>query len=82
MDTNISERLETLTAWIEEQRQRQDIPGIVSGLVLEEGLVWSKGFGYANQELKAPFTAETTFRIASISKLFTATAIMQLRDRD
>lgn len=81
MDTSISERLETLSAWIEEQRLRYDLPGIVSGLILEDGLVWSKGFGYANQELKAPFTADTTFRVASISKLFTATAIMQLRDR-
>jgi CubicO group peptidase (beta-lactamase class C family) len=40
-----------------------------------------QGFGYADLEKKTPTTPETVYRIASISKLFTATAIMQLRER-
>jgi len=43
-------------------------------------LVWSQGFGFADIKAKLPMTATTKFRMASNSKLFTAIAIMQLRE--
>ena len=49
------------------------------GVVSDQELIWSAGFGYADVAAKRPMTAETKFRMASHSKLFTATAIMQLR---
>jgi CubicO group peptidase (beta-lactamase class C family) len=42
--------------------------------------VWSRGFGFADTDTKTPPTPDTLYRVASISKLFTATAVMQLRD--
>src|SRR3989442_525555 len=41
---------------------------------------WSEGFGYADLERHAPITAETQFRIGSVSKPLTADAVVQLVD--
>jgi D-alanyl-D-alanine carboxypeptidase len=41
-------------------------------------VILSKGYGLADLEHKAPVTADTPFRIASITKQFTAAAIMRL----
>jgi CubicO group peptidase (beta-lactamase class C family) len=41
----------------------------------------AKGYGYANAEWKTPNTLQTKFRVGSLTKQFTATAIMQLRER-
>jgi CubicO group peptidase (beta-lactamase class C family) len=48
-------------------------------LVAEEGnIIYKKGFGFANMEWEIPNTPDTKFRLASMSKQFTATLIMQL----
>lgn len=50
--------------------------------VLEGGeVVWAEGFGLADVAGKRPATADSIYRLASISKPFTATAIMQLVER-
>jgi D-alanyl-D-alanine carboxypeptidase len=73
-----AERL--FSAWLEGQIAYRGIPGVAVGVVSDQDLVWSKGFGFANIQAKQPMTAATKFRIASNSKLFTAIAIMQLRE--
>jgi D-alanyl-D-alanine carboxypeptidase len=73
-----AERL--FSAWLEGQLAYRGIPGVAVGVVSDQDLVWSKGFGFANTQAKLPMTATTKFRIASNSKLFTAIAIMQLRE--
>ena len=50
------------------------------GVVSDQELVWGKGFGFADTNAKLPMTPTTKFRMASHSKLFTAIAIMQLRE--
>ena len=42
--------------------------------------MWAQGFGVADTAAKTPMTPQTKFRMASHSKLFTATAVMQLRE--
>jgi CubicO group peptidase (beta-lactamase class C family) len=57
--------------------------GQFSGVALvatKEGVVFQKAYGYANLELRVPNTPETTFEIASLSKAFTAAAVLLLRD--
>ena len=54
------------------------LPGMCIGVVQDGKLVYGKGFGEAEAESKRPVTDETVFRIASISKTFTAIAVMQL----
>jgi CubicO group peptidase (beta-lactamase class C family) len=68
--------LEKVAAFVKEHR----LPGAAAGVVVGDELVWSAGHGYADVETKRPHDAQTLFRIASITKTFTATAILQLRD--
>src|ERR1700689_4153843 len=62
------------------QMAYRGLPGIAVGVVSDQELIWAKGFGFADIDSKTPMTPATKFRMASHSKWFTATAIMQLRD--
>lgn len=57
---------------------RQPTVGLAVGVVDKEGLRFFHGHGVANIDSKEPITETTVFRIASITKTFTAIAIMQL----
>lgn len=50
-------------------------------IVSHERVLFSKGYGMANYELGVPNTAQTKFHLASVSKTFTAAAIMLLEER-
>ncbi|HZB47099.1 MAG TPA: serine hydrolase domain-containing protein [Pyrinomonadaceae bacterium] len=63
-------------AWVERRR----MPGAVMGVVIDGELAWVKGAGVRETEGRAPVTADTVFRIASMTKSFTALAILKLRD--
>src|SRR5436190_23758447 len=69
------------SAWIEGQIAYRGLPGIAVGVVSDQELVWATGFGFADLNMKTPMTPTTKFRMASHSKLFTAIAIMQLREQ-
>ena len=74
----IRTRLEaTAAAFVKENR----LPGAAVGIVHEDKLVWSKGIGFADVKKKRRADPKTLYRIASITKTFTATAVMQLRDK-
>jgi CubicO group peptidase (beta-lactamase class C family) len=55
-------------------------PGYAYGIVVDGQLLYKGAEGYANLEEKIPATTSSMFRIASMSKSFTALAILQLRD--
>ncbi len=60
-----------------------DIGGFNGTILIAKGgkVLLSKGYGMANYELGVPNTPQTKFHIASVSKTFTATAIMLLQER-
>jgi CubicO group peptidase (beta-lactamase class C family) len=61
----------------------QQFGGVAYGIVIDQELVFSNGFGYldnSNPSLGAP-TANTPFRIGSVSKVFTAMQMFQQRDK-
>lgn len=61
-------------------RTASNVPGVVYGIVQDGQLVAVKGQGVAELERGTPVGADSLFRIASMSKAFTAMAILKLRD--
>ena len=64
------------TAWVERAR----VPGATMGVIVDGELVWVRTAGVADVAAKRPVTPDTIFRIASMTKSFTALAILKLRD--
>jgi CubicO group peptidase (beta-lactamase class C family) len=60
--------------------KRQRLPGAAVGVVTGEGLVWFGGVGFADVADRRAPEPTSLYRIGSITKTFTGTAIMQLRD--
>lgn len=74
---DVASKLEAAArAFVKEHR----LPGAAVGVVHGDDLVWSAGVGYADVTARRPHDAATLHRIASITKTFTGTAVMQLRD--
>lgn len=67
-------------SWVTEQMTYRGLPGVAVGVVHDQQVIWSRGFGYADVAAKTPVTPATIFRMASHTKMFTAIAILQLRD--
>jgi CubicO group peptidase (beta-lactamase class C family) len=64
----------------EEYRLDAHVPGLVYGVVIDGRLAHVKGLGVQDLETKRPVTPDTLFRIASMTKAFTALAVLKLRD--
>src|SRR4030095_12117834 len=68
-------RLETL---LESLRQELKIPAYSAAIVKDQKVIWAKGFGYADVENKIPATEHTAYHLASLTKPFASTILMQL----
>ena len=64
--------------FINAEMQRQRIPGLALVVLKNGEVVTAKGYGLADVKQKTPVTAETVFKIGSVSKQFIATGIMLL----
>ncbi|MCI0616785.1 beta-lactamase family protein [bacterium] len=60
---------------------RPNMPGAVVMVIREGKVIYEKGYGFANIEQQIPCTTSTNFRLASVSKQFTAMAILILAER-
>ncbi len=58
--------------------QRDHIPGAAIAFIKDGRLVYARGFGWADEENKKPIEPTSVFRLASISKSFTAIGILKL----
>src|SRR5436190_8784516 len=68
-----------LDALIPSQLRNRNIAGAVVSVVKDGQVLFQKGYGYADVEEKKPVLPDQTlFRPGSVSKVFTATAVMQL----
>jgi len=56
-------------------------PSIALTIIKNNSMVWSKSYGYADIKNKMEATNETVYMLASVSKTFAATAIMQLWEK-
>jgi CubicO group peptidase (beta-lactamase class C family) len=72
--------LEPIDRMMERVMKSLQLTGATVGVVKDERLVYTKGFGFADKENKVPVEPQSLFRIGSVSKLITATAILKLVD--
>jgi CubicO group peptidase (beta-lactamase class C family) len=77
---DVRSNIDLLSAWIESQMAYRGWPGLSIAIVHDREPAWSRGFGWADVAGRVSATADTLYRVASITKTFTATAILQLRD--
>ena len=63
---------------IAEQVADKRLPALSIALVDDQQIVWAKGYGFQDAAKRVPATAETVYRVGSVSKLFTDVAVMQL----
>ena len=69
-----------IAAFFDEYMRDAHVPGLVYGIVKDGKLVLVRSAGVQDTATKTPVTADSRFRIASMSKAFTALAILKLRD--
>jgi D-alanyl-D-alanine carboxypeptidase len=70
--------MQAIDTFIETQMRKQQIPGLSLAVVRDGKLLFTRGYGLADVELNAAATPETVYQIQSITKTFTASAIMML----
>lgn len=63
-----------------DQAGERKIPGIAYGIVVDDSLVVADALGFLEVENRTPASTQSAFRIASMTKSFTAMAILKLRD--
>ena len=73
--------IEYINSWLSFNFDNSRLPGLSVAIQHNDKLVYSKAFGFADVSKKEKMTTKHTFRIASHSKTFTATAIMQLTEQ-
>lgn len=70
----------TLDAFFESKLKESGATGLAVGIVLEGELVYARGFGVQDVPNGLPIDQDSVFRIASLTKSFTALSVLKLRD--
>ena len=71
---DVAQRLDGFDAYMAKTLEDWNAPGVGVGVVVNDKLVFAKGYGFRDYEKKLPFTPGTMSPIASNTKLFTAVA--------
>lgn len=77
---DVAAKIKLFEVWTNAQMDYYNLPGLTVAIVYDQDVIYTNGFGYADVKNKTPMKPSTIFRIASITKTFTSTAILQLRD--
>ena len=70
-----------LNEFIKLEIEQKGIPSIAAAIVKDDRIVWQNTYGYENIATRTAPTENTIYLLASISKTFTAVAVMQLYER-
>ena len=73
--------IRNLDGIINEYVEKEIIPGLAVGVVYDNEILYTKGFGVKNVDTKEPVDENSLFHMASVSKTFVATGIMQLVEK-
>ena len=70
-----------IDAYLQGTVERDGLVGLAAGIVIDDALVWSRGYGLRDPSGGLPVESDTAFGIGSITKPITAFAVLLLRDR-
>jgi CubicO group peptidase (beta-lactamase class C family) len=79
--TDLSAQFKKIDSFLQLQVNTQNIPGIAIAVTRGDRVIYKKGFGVADISSGKPLQPFHNFHIASISKTFAATAVMQLAEK-
>ena len=71
---------DAIDAFVARSMEKQGTPGLTLAVTTRDAIVYVGTYGYADLKLKRPVTKDTLFQIGSITKSFTALALMQCCD--
>lgn len=74
----VDPRLDQFGRDLDQLRNKQKIPGLSAAVLREQRVTWAKGFGWQDRERQIAATSDTPYRIASLTKTFSSTLLMQL----
>jgi D-alanyl-D-alanine carboxypeptidase len=77
----LNHSVDFIKSWLQFRYEREEVPGFVVAVAHKGKILMDEAYGYADVESKTKFTSQHIFRIASHSKTFTATALMQLQEQ-
>lgn len=80
MTSGVAQVLPLLDAWTAHSVMQQHLPSVALTVVHGDRPVWTKAFGYADVSARTAATPQTLYRIGSVTKTFTAAAILQLHE--
>jgi CubicO group peptidase (beta-lactamase class C family) len=79
--TSLARAIQLIDSTFAEQYARDGVGGVAVGVVVNDSLFWSQGYGWADAQRRIPATPATVFRIGSVTKQFTAVMLLQLVSR-
>jgi CubicO group peptidase (beta-lactamase class C family) len=71
------ERIALFTRYLEPLRIQAGIPGLSAAIATDGRIIWEHGFGFADMEARVAAAPHTPYPVASITKTFTSTLLMQ-----
>ena len=78
---SLNAAIASIDATIAADFAKDGVGGLSIGVVSGKQLIWSKHYGYADAEAKRVADNDTTYRVGSITKQFTALALLQLVEK-
>lgn len=73
--------IELLEEKVQEIKKEFNVPGLAVGIIKEGKTIYAKGLGVQDLNTQIPLSTKSVYHMASVSKPFVATAIMQLREK-
>jgi CubicO group peptidase (beta-lactamase class C family) len=75
-NNTVQNTMHSIDTFIERKMKESGIVGIGAAIIVNKEVVWTKGYGNADNENKIPFTPNTIMNIGSIAKTFTGVSLM------
>jgi CubicO group peptidase (beta-lactamase class C family) len=79
--TTDADRIKSFERDVDQLRQTLHIPGMSAAIVKDQKVLWMQGFGYADLENRVPATPDTLYHVASVTKTFGSTLVLQLVEK-